>query len=205
MANPSQQKYNKKLVRIREQLEVPPSSPQAAPVKVHIWITQDEHKFRLFLLKVALTGVAIMCVVFGAAISPKIGSLSLGVALAAAQFVGFFTCVRTPMLLHWYIFPRWVIAILDAGFILVVGVDAVICCILYLEIENGIRFGSHFTWSFVVVLAVLAGCVFGVDRRLSSADFEEFKGDQICKLALVRPVEFEELKADKNCNLAVMC
>uniref|UniRef100_A0A0D9V959 Uncharacterized protein n=1 Tax=Leersia perrieri TaxID=77586 RepID=A0A0D9V959_9ORYZ len=146
----------------------------ATKQKGHIWITHNEYMHRSFMLNVVLTICAIMSVFCGSFIYRK--DRAVGMASAAALFVGVFAYVKASTLLHWDAFPRFVIAVLDAGLLLMMGVHIIMLCILSFVPQNGAVFAILLAWAFVIVMAVLTGWILHVDRRLSAAaEFVELR------------------------------
>lgn len=187
-ADPSPQMHKtKKLVRVRKQVEVvlpvevlPPLPPLAVICKhkEHVWITQDDYTFRLFDINLVLTLAAVGCAGLGFFLFPR--NRALGMALAAAFFVGFFAHAKASMLLHWDVFPRFVLAILDRGrrLMAVACVAIVVVCVLRFGTQDGVRRATLFIWTVAMALAALTGWVLRVERRVSAAaEFVELDGD----------------------------
>uniref|UniRef100_A0A0E0CBR4 Uncharacterized protein n=1 Tax=Oryza meridionalis TaxID=40149 RepID=A0A0E0CBR4_9ORYZ len=178
-ADPSpQMQKTKKLVRVRKQVEVvlpvevlPPLPPLATICKhkVHEWITPEDYTFRLLDLNLVLTLAAVGCAGLGFFLFPW--NRALGMALAAAFFVGFVAHAKASMLLHWDVFPRSVLAILDRGrrLMAVACVAIVVVCTLRFGTQDGVRRATLFIWTVATALAALTGWVLRVERRVSAA------------------------------------
>uniref|UniRef100_A0A0E0N6E5 Uncharacterized protein n=1 Tax=Oryza rufipogon TaxID=4529 RepID=A0A0E0N6E5_ORYRU len=188
-ADPSpQMQKTKKLVRVRKKVEVvlpvevlPPLPPSLAIIckhKVHEWITPEDYTFRLLDLNLVLTLAAVGCAGLGYFLFPW--NRALGMALAAAFYVDFFAHAKASMLLHWDVFPRFVLAILDRGrrLMAVACVAIVVVCVLRFGTQDGVRRATLFIWTVAMALAALTGWVLRVDRRVSAAaEFVELDDD----------------------------
>uniref|UniRef100_A0A0E0JSE2 Uncharacterized protein n=1 Tax=Oryza punctata TaxID=4537 RepID=A0A0E0JSE2_ORYPU len=170
-SSPQMMHKTKKLVKVREVEMVLPPAAAAADIKqkTHIWITQEQYTFRLLNTNAMLTMAAFGCAGLGFFLFAW--NRALGMALGAAFFVGFFAHAKASMLLHWDVFPRFVLAILDRGRLLmpVACAAIVVVCMLRFGSQNGLRRATLFIWTVVMALAALTGWVLRVESRLSAA------------------------------------